>query len=106
MLHGYLRTVCDDEGLESGPKTLMSGLFSLIRSKHPAFSDLGPRKEDLTKIFRSMSGMMDAMNPIRNEGSMAHPNDELLDPPEAALVINLARTILHYVDMKLTAVAV
>lgn len=106
MLHGFLRKVCDDEGIEYGPKALMSGLFSLIRTKHPAFADLGPRKDDLLAIFRSMSAIMDAMNPIRNEGSMAHPNEQLLDPPEAALVINLARTILHYIDMKLTGVAV
>ena len=104
MLHGYLKKVCDDEGITYGPKTLMSGLFSSIRNKHPAFTDLGSRKEELLAIFRSMSGIMDAMNPIRNEGSMAHPNEELLDPPEAALVINLARTILHYVDMKLAGV--
>lgn len=50
-----------------------------------------------------MTGIMDAMNPIRNEGSLAHPNNDLLAPPEAALVINMARTILHYIDMKVTA---
>jgi hypothetical protein len=106
MLHGFLRKVCDDEGIAYGPKTLMSGLFSLIRSKHPAFADMGPRKDDVLLVVRSMSAIMDAMNPIRNEGSMAHPNEQLLDPPEAALVINLARTILQYIDMKLTGVEV
>ncbi len=51
-----------------------------------------------------MSGIMDAMNPIRNESSVAHPNKYLLDPPEAALVIDTARTILHYLDIKMSAV--
>jgi len=46
------------------------------------------------------------MNPIRNEASVAHPNKDLLDPPEAALVSNTARTILHYLDKKLSACAV
>jgi hypothetical protein len=104
MLHGYLRALCDDAGISYGEKMLMSGLFALIRKQHPAFGDTGPRNDDLVKIFRAMSGIMDAMNPIRNEGSMAHPSKELLDPPEAALVINMARTILHYVDSKVATV--
>lgn len=103
MLHGYLRAVCDDAGIAYGDNAMMSGLFGLIRSKHAAFTSAGPRKDDLDKIFRSMSGIMDAMNPIRNEGSLAHPNNDLLNPPEAALVINMARTILHYIDMKTKA---
>ncbi len=104
MLHGYLRAVCEDAGITYRENTLLSGLFGLIRSQHPAFVDVGPRKDDLEKIFRAMSGIMDAMNPIRNEGSMAHTNKDLLDPPEAALVVNMARTVLHYVDMKVAAV--
>jgi hypothetical protein len=102
MLHGYLRAVCDDVSIPYGEKTMMSGLFGLIRSQHPAFKNEGPRKDDLKKMFRAMSDIMDAMNPIRNEGSLAHPNNELLAPPEAALVINIARTILHYIDTKVS----
>ena len=58
---------------------------------------------EILKVLRSMSGIMDLLNPIRNESSVAHPNKDLLDPPEATLVINTARTILHYLDMKLAA---
>ena len=83
---------------------MMSGLFGLIRIRHPAFDDLGPREKEITQILRSMSGIMDLMNPIRNESSVAHPTKELLDSPEAAPFINTARTILHYLDMKLSAV--
>ena len=106
VLHGYLQAVCDDAGIAYGNRTIMSGLFSLIRSKHPAFASLGPRKDEILQVLRSMSGIMDAMNPIRNEASVAHPNKDLLDPPEAALVINTARTILQYLDMKLSACTV
>jgi hypothetical protein len=37
--------------------------------------------------------------------SFAHPTKGLLDALEAMLVINVARTILHYLDAKLAAVA-
>ncbi len=103
VLHGYLRAVCDDAGITYSKTTVMSGLFSLVRNQHPAFADLGPRKKEVNQMLRSMSGIMDLLNPIRNESSVAHPNKDLLDPAEAALVINTARTILHYLDMRLSA---
>jgi hypothetical protein len=33
---------------------------------------------------------------------VAHPNQELLDEPEARLVINVGRSLLHYLDSKLS----
>ncbi|GAH63627.1 unnamed protein product, partial [marine sediment metagenome] len=33
--------------------------------------------------------------------SVAHPNEDLLEKDEAMLVINVARTLLHYLDAKL-----
>ncbi|TWT48920.1 hypothetical protein Pla111_06980 [Botrimarina hoheduenensis] len=103
MLHGYLRNLCDEAGIEFGQKDLMSGLFSLIRKQHPAFQSADQRQGELVKIFRAMSSIMDALNPIRNDKSMAHPNKELIAAPEAGLVVDLARTMLHYIDMKVTA---
>ena len=44
-----------------------------------------------------------AIDPLRNKNSFAHPTWALLDVPEAMLVINAARTILHYLDAKLAA---
>jgi Abortive infection C-terminus len=100
-LHGYLRAVCEDASIAYTDGMMMSGLFSLIRSQHPAFNALGPRSQEITQILRSMSGIMDALNPIRNQASVAHPNRELLGTAEASLVINTSRTILHYLNMKL-----
>jgi hypothetical protein len=42
------------------------------------------------------------LNPARNRGSIAHPNQEPLDFDEAMLFINAARTVLQYLDAKLT----
>ncbi len=81
----------------------MNRLFRLIRDQHPAFRDLGARAQDITSVMRSMASILDAMSPIRNNASMAHPNKDLLDAPEAMLVINAARTLLHYLDTKLAA---
>lgn len=101
-LHGYLKAVCDSASIAHSPDTSMNALFKLIREQHPAFTSLGPRAQDITMVLRSLGGIIDAMNPVRNNASMAHPNKELLDPPEAMLVINAARTVLHYLDAKLS----
>jgi hypothetical protein len=104
-LLGYLKAVCDDAGIVYTRETTMNGLFKMFREQHLAFTDLGPRAQDVTTVVRSMAAIMDAMNPIRNMASVAHPNEELLDTPEARLVINAARTILHYLNVKLSAVS-
>lgn len=46
------------------------------------------------------SRIFDALGPVRNRASIAHPNIELLAEPEAMLVINVGRTLLNYLDAK------
>jgi hypothetical protein len=65
---------------------------------HSAFAN-SPDQTD--KIARALAVIVDALNPVRNHQSMAHPNASLLPPPEAMLVINTVRTLLHYIDAKL-----
>jgi Abortive infection C-terminus len=47
-----------------------------------------------------MSKIIDTLNHLRNEKSLAHPNS-VLEDPEAMLMINLVRTMLRYLDMRL-----
>lgn len=105
-LHGYLKAVCRDAGITHASDATMTALFKLLREQHPAFVPSGARAQDITQVLRGMSQVLDAMNPVRNNASMAHPNLDLLETAEAMLVINSARTILHYLDHKLTSVPV
>jgi hypothetical protein len=98
-LHGYLKDICKKSGIECGDDPTMTSLFKALRREHPALVVSGPRADDVSRVLQSIATIMDAMNPIRNNASMAHPK-ELLDEPEAMLVINSARTILQYVDLK------
>lgn len=100
-LHGYLKAVCGQAGIVFASDATLNALFRLIREQHPKFAALGHRAQDITTVMRAMAAIMDAMNPVRNNASMAHPNVNLLETPEAMLVINAARTILHYLDAKL-----
>lgn len=100
-LHGYLKFVCDQSNIEVSKDASITKLYKFIREKHPAFSDLGPRSEDITKVLNALATVIDSLNPIRNHGSIAHPNEDVLDEPEAILVINAIRTLLNYFDVRI-----
>ncbi len=99
-LHGHLRYLCDQAGISFNDKATINGLFNLLRQHHPAFADTGHRAQDIATICKAIGMVMDALHPLRNNASAAHPND-LLDQPEAMLVVNAARTIVTYLDAKL-----
>ena len=100
-LHGYLLQVCVDQTIPAPNDASITQLFKLIRAKHPQMNDLGPRSDDIARILNSMASVLDALNPIRNLASVAHPNSRLLDDAEARLVVNVIRTILDYQHTKL-----
>lgn len=99
-LHGYLRAVCDVENISYSKDDSMTKLFKLLRHHHPALLNLGARSQDIERILQSSASIMDTLNPIRNNASVAHPNEDLLNKEEAMLVINITRTLLHYLDAK------
>jgi hypothetical protein len=102
-LHGYLKAACSNAGVAWQDGATITHLFKALRQSHPAFAASGPHAETTTKIHNSLSSLIDALNPARNHGSLAHANQHLLDREEATLVVNAARTILQYLDAKLAA---
>ena len=51
-------------------------------------------------MLGSMASILDALNPVRNKASVAHPNAELVGEVEAVLVVNLVRTMLGYLEQR------
>jgi hypothetical protein len=99
--HGYLRVIASKANINVPDDASIIQIFKAIREQHPAFADSGPRAEDITRIVRTLANILDALNSIRNRASIAHPNEKLLEEPEAMLVVNTVRTLLHYLDAKL-----
>jgi abortive infection Abi-like protein len=72
-----------------------------IRDEHPALKVADPQAQRMVVlILRGMAQIIEALNPVRKEKTLAHPNP-LPDEPEAALAINAIRTLLHYFDKRL-----
>lgn len=99
-MHGYLKDACDKAGISSAPDDTMVGLLKLLQKNHPHLKP-ETRSQDIEKILRSFFSVLDALNPIRNNASLAHPNSELLEVDEAYFVINASKTLLYYLDAKL-----
>lgn len=99
-LHGYLKAICIKGSIAYATDASLTDLFKLLRRNHPALQVNTPRQGDIDKILRTISNILDALNPIRNHASVAHANEELLHEDEAMFVINCANTILYYLNAK------
>jgi hypothetical protein len=98
-LHGYLQKKCKLLDIKYESTDTIARLFKLIRN-HPIFSKNSVNDKEINKINNSIGAILDALNTIRNEKSLAHPND-LLGKPEAMLAINCSLSILHYLESKI-----
>lgn len=98
-LHAYLRGLAESHGQVLGDAGIVE-LLRTLRQSHPALQASGPRAADITRVLNALATIVDALNPIRNRASLAHPA-EVLAEAEAMLVINAVRTLLHYLESRL-----
>lgn len=103
-LHGYLKDACLRIPVEVPPLATTSQLLKLLRQHHPVISDLGEQHDSLSKIMHGMSAVIEGLSTQRNKASLAHANDHLLDHDDAVLAINAAKTLIQFLDAKLTRV--
>ncbi|MFN8452732.1 MAG: abortive infection family protein, partial [Anaerolineae bacterium] len=99
-LHGYLRLICDHADITYKQDDTLVRLLRLLRQQHPVFLSPNPRKHEMEKILNAFGTILDTLNPLRNNATLAHANPSLLSEEEAMLAINAARSILHYLDAK------
>lgn len=102
-LHGYQLGLCNEIGVSLPTDANLTQAFKSLRKHHPAFKAAGHRSQDITTMLNGLSSILDAMNPIRNRASVAHPNEELLDELDARFVLNASKTIFLYLDAKVNA---
>lgn len=99
--HAYLQALCENNDIDIPERADVTTLFSRLRENHPSMRQDGARPEDIVRMLRSLATIINSLNPLRNQASLAHPNAELLEKAEADLVLNSIHTLLHYLDVKL-----
>lgn len=102
-LHGYLIAVCREAAINCEANASLTRLFRSLRQEHPALAQTGTGSEEIGRVLQACATIMDALNPLRNRLSVAHPNEQLLENEEAMLVVNISRTLLYYLDAKFAA---
>jgi len=97
--HGYLRYLCTEDNIEFDKSDDLVALVKKVVGNHSKLS-IADKEQEIKNIIRNIASISDSLNPIRNSGSLAHPNENLLEDAEATLVINCVRTLLIYFDTK------
>ncbi|MBK6495910.1 MAG: abortive infection family protein [Gemmatimonadetes bacterium] len=100
-VHGYLRAALEREGASASQTASPTELFKSLREAHPNLQGLGVRGADSRRILSALATILDALGTLRNQASGAHPNPAVLEPAEAMLAINAARSLIHYLDERL-----
>ena len=99
-LHGYIKKLCSDRGESLPSNPSLTDAFKVLREKLPEFRAVIPHDNEAKRVFGSLSSALDSLNTIRNRGTLAHPNELLLEGAEAMLFINLSRAVLAYIETK------
>lgn len=101
-IHGHLRMLCLETDISVAEDASVTALMKAIRREHPQLEKSGVYGGEVSKVLNAMSSILNELNTIRNNGSMAHPNENLLGREEAMLAVNTGRSILAYIDSKLS----
>jgi hypothetical protein len=104
-LHAFLKAACKSAQIGYPNDASANQLLRLLLEQHPRLTDLGPRSDDIRRMIRASGAIVDALGTLRNQASLAHPNEEVLGPDEALFVINLARSLLRFLDAKVSSKA-
>lgn len=104
-LHAYLKEICKDANIKFEKENVkVQELWSKIKSDHPKFNvDIKEHNKPINQIVSTISKTLENLNDIRNNQSFSHPNEEIIEEPEAKLIINLSRVLLQYIDNKISS---
>jgi Abortive infection C-terminus len=94
--HAYLREASEDVMITVAKDADITTLFGQLRDKHPKLKILDSQADRMmVDILRGFARAINALNPVRNNKSLAHPNP-LLDPPEATASCDGRRSMYRF----------
>jgi len=99
--HGYLQEQCQACGVTYSTDDSITTLYKKLRENHQHLKEEITKHDEIKRICNSLAAIIDSLNPIRNRLSRAHPNEIIIGEDEAFLVINIIRSLFHYLNAKL-----
>lgn len=98
VLHGYLRNLLDKHGQVYTEGESIAALYSKLHSYYGINIQPPEVAVRIKEILRSGSGMITKINELRNNNTVAHANEQLIQKREAQLVIRLINALVYYID--------
>jgi len=99
-LHGYKYRTQTERDLQEAEVEQLTTNHNCLTNL-PELQPKGIFSKEIDRILNSMSSIIDAVNTLRNRGSVAHPNERLLSAEAALLCIKSIRTLFQFLDSKL-----
>lgn len=96
--HGYLRELLSSHGIEYLEGDTLQQLYKKLHSYYEESIQPKEVASLIKTCLRSATGIVTALNEIRNNHSMAHPNEHLIGKREAKLVIQFIQDIVSYLE--------
>ena len=96
--HGYLRQLLTEHSEPFGVDDSLSALYSKLHGFYSSSIQPADVGERVKTILRSAGGMINTVNELRNNNTIAHPNGQLIQAREAQLVIRLVNAVVDYIE--------
>ena len=96
--HGYLRKLLDNKSVDYEESDTLSQLYTKLHTELSSKMGSTEIAELVKKSLRSASGIIAAINEMRNRHSLSHPNDDLLQKREAEFAIKLIKDLSDYIN--------
>lgn len=101
VLHFFLQNQCKKASIAYKKDDSINVLLKNLREKHPKLIILQKNELHATEILKGMGNTLSNLSELRNNKSLAHPNELLLPDDEATFVIESVNAILRYLSSKL-----
>ena len=96
--HGYLRQLLTDHQIVYGREDSLSALYNKLHDYYEKSIQPPDVAVRVKTIMRSGIGIINTVNELRNNNTIAHPNGLLIQVREAQLVIRLVNAIVDYIE--------
>jgi len=97
-LHGYIRKKLTDLNEPFVESDTLSQLYTKLHC-YVSRTMSGEIADLIKTTLRSSTGVIAALNDLRNRHTLAHPNDVLVCNNEAKLCINMAKVLSDYIEL-------
>ena len=96
--HGYLRETLEKHQIPFNQTESISALLTKLYEYY--YRSIQPPQvaSKIKKVLRGSGGIVQSVNEMRNNNTIAHPTDQLIEKREAELMVRLVDALFYYIE--------